>query len=193
VKRKFPPAPRFTRLLGAGLLAAGLCAATGCGTTRPARFFLLSAEPATPAPARPGPAWTVHAVRLPRYLDRSQMVLRQNPHEVVLDEFNRWAEPLDAGIARVLQAAQPPESEADWQVDVEVILFDVDAGGTARLDARWSARPAGRGERQSGEAHLSRKGPGSTPEHQAASLSALLLEFGHSITETLQKGAASSP
>jgi uncharacterized lipoprotein YmbA len=39
---------------------------------------------------------------LPSYLRKSQLMIQLSEHEVQFDEFHRWAEPLEEGLARVI-------------------------------------------------------------------------------------------
>ena len=54
---------------------------------------------------------------LPSYLRKSQLMIHLSEHEVQFDEFHRWAEPLEEGLARmilpplrnvILKTYQPP-------------------------------------------------------------------------------------
>ena len=170
-----------------GLILALAATLAGCGTTEPSRFFQLSAKTtAPPEPKSGGPAWAVREVKLPRYLDRSQMIVRKSAHEIELDEYNRWAEPLDAGMARVLQASKTADATEAWRVDIEVLVFDVDEAGEAVLEAAWSARPPRTGPAAAGSFRGTRKAAGKEPEAGVAALSALVAELGDSITEALR-------
>ena len=79
---------------------------TGGAVFRPAlaRRGAGTARGAGGKPRRPLPRGLVGVlpVFLPGYLDRPQVVTWTGPGELRIDEFLRWAEPLDAGVARVL-------------------------------------------------------------------------------------------
>jgi uncharacterized lipoprotein YmbA len=169
-------------------LAAGLFAA-GCGTTKPARFFQLNPDPplARSEPVPGTPPWTLRNVRLPRYLDRSQMILRLSAHAISLDEYNRWAEPLDAGVTRLLRPFNGAVGAEPWLVDLELVLFDVDASGNAILEASWQARPPRSGPPAAGSFARTRKAAGPDPGEQAAALSELILELGAEIGKGLRQ------
>lgn len=124
-----------------GLAAIGLLA--GCASSPPNRYFTLSAEPADPAaPARTAD-WRLAGVRLPGVSDRPQLVVRTGPQSVRILEFDRWAEPLDDLVPRVLaqdlalrqgvQAANGPAVRLFVVVDE----FMSDDSGSARLTGRW--------------------------------------------------------
>jgi uncharacterized lipoprotein YmbA len=97
-------------------------------------------------------AIAVGPVDFPDYLNRPQMVIRQNQNELELEEFHRWAGPLKEDFSSVLaenlsillssdRIAVFPWSRfvpTDYQVAVRVIRFDGKPGGNASLVARWS-------------------------------------------------------
>ena len=144
------------------LVLAGLGpGAPGCVSlkrTPEARFFVLRslAEPPAEPPAdASGPLVAVLPVRLPGYIDRPQLVTWTAPGELRIDEFLRWAEPLDAGITRTVAEnldALLPESHvlrSPWtataqprcRVWLQLDLFGPQAGGEVRLEGRWAVLP----------------------------------------------------
>jgi uncharacterized protein len=142
------------RLVTLAALAAGLALAS-CADSQPTRYYTLAALPAAPDAALPATpsALTVGVgpVTLPPYLDRPQLVTRDGSNRVVLADIDSWAEPLDGLFSRVLAEnlaillrtddvlllPQRRLIPLDYQVEVDVTRFDVDAGGNANLDARW--------------------------------------------------------
>ena len=81
---------------------------SGCSFLKPANDqahnYLLTAVPSPEPSAKVSPPCIVRVlpVEVPNYLQTSDMVIRTGTNEVVFTKFNRWAEPLDAGIRRVL-------------------------------------------------------------------------------------------
>jgi uncharacterized lipoprotein YmbA len=136
--------------LVASLLGLGACAST------PSRFYILNTLPASetvPATAaEQGPVIGVGPITLPKYLERPQLVTRVGRNQLALGEFDRWAEPLQDNISRVLAEnlarliptdqvllqAWPRSAPLDYQVTVEVRQFDSWWGGESTLLARWS-------------------------------------------------------
>lgn len=135
-------------------LAAMLVA--GCGTTTPPRFYTLSATIGDESAITPAAdiSVAVGPVRLPEVVDRPQMVLQAGANRVTLDEFNRWASPLQSNVARVVvedlirllgtprvtlypQVATP---NPDYRVEIEVLRFESAPGQGATLDALWTVR-----------------------------------------------------
>jgi uncharacterized lipoprotein YmbA len=102
---------------------------------------------AAPAPGRIG----IGPVRLPAYLERAQIVTRAGDHTLAINDFHRWAGPLDEEILRVLVAsvrAALPGAEVlsyPWdrrrepahRVRLTVQRFDGQAGGRVHLMGSW--------------------------------------------------------
>jgi uncharacterized lipoprotein YmbA len=107
----------------------------GCGSSPPVHYYALESID----------------IRMPEYLNRSQMVMRGSGAEIIVDDFNRWAEPLDDSIHRVLASnldvllesvvvvAYP--SSAVLDIDYRLIgrfdRFNADKDGLVVLDAQW--------------------------------------------------------
>lgn len=140
---------------GLVLLAAlaGLACTPLGGPTPPSRFYLL--RPLEGPPERTdGPQLGIGPVRLASYLDRPQMVTRRGENALDLAEFDRWAEPLDESITRVLLADLAAVLGTDriqrhpWrgprtvevQLDLDVQRFDGPAEGPVELVASWRLR-----------------------------------------------------
>ena len=95
----------------------------------------------------------VGPVIMPGYLDRTQIVTRPGTDQVEISMFNRWAEPLEDGISRILaeeiSLRVPTERVVmfpwrgvvarviQYQVVVAVVRFDGRPGGDVTLDTRW--------------------------------------------------------
>ena len=142
------------RRIGLVGLAAILVWLGGClgGTSAsPTYYTLTPVEAPAPAPAPAGLALGVGPVTLPAYLDRPQLVTRTGQDTLNLAEFDRWAEPLKAGVPRVLgdnlaallgtsRVSLFPWGKAQtvrYQVAVDLTRFEGVVGGTVVLGARW--------------------------------------------------------
>ena len=142
------------RRIGLVGLAATLVWLGGClgGTSASPTFYTLtSVEVPAPAQAQTGLALGVGPVTLPAYLDHPQLVTRTGQDALNLAEFDRWAEPLKAGVPRVLGdnlAALLGTSRVSlfpwmksqavrYQIAVDLTRFEGVAGGTVVLGARW--------------------------------------------------------
>ncbi|MFA7383233.1 MAG: PqiC family protein [Desulfurivibrionaceae bacterium] len=133
----------------------------GCARTAPASYYQLSPMEV----ARNTPVNTeadtmvlgIGPVRLPDYLDRPQLVTRSAPNRLQLADRHRWAEPLGQnisrvvgenlaallGIDRILFYPWPVSRGADYQLVVEVLHFENESDGAARLVALWSVKGKG--------------------------------------------------
>jgi uncharacterized lipoprotein YmbA len=127
---------------------------TACSSSPPVRYFALSS---TVADGRQHSdddvVLGVGPMRMAEYLNRSQIVTRGAGAEINVDEFSRWAEPLEVAFHRVLSTdidntmdgvtvlAFPWESAVRRQVDYrllgDVIRFDADRSGRVVLATQW--------------------------------------------------------
>jgi uncharacterized lipoprotein YmbA len=137
--------------------------AVGCGSTPASRFYTLSAG-AAPIATPSSLSVAVGPVSIPAVVDRPQIVVSTGPNQVRLEEFNRWASPLQNGIARVVAenlvamlgtprvtlSSQVLSAEADYRAAIEVQSFESVPGEAAVLDAVWTVRRAKDGEAQTG-------------------------------------------
>jgi hypothetical protein len=147
------------RLTGIALLCILAALWTGCASTPQSHFYTLSPvlKPAAPAAATAANySISVGPVTIPAAVDRPQIVVRLGPNQVDIDEFNRWASPLQDDIARVVAEnlvlmlgtpdvtvfPQTTAAGASYRVVISVLRFDSVPGGAATLDAVWTARGA---------------------------------------------------
>lgn len=132
-------------------LASWVALAAGCGSSPPTRLHLLSAPPGAPASAPLGATVGVGPVTVPEYLDRLQLVAREDAGSLVVSDTQRWAEPLREGLARVLAESLAaslagervarfpwPRAQApELRVPVEVLRFEPGPDAAVHLEARW--------------------------------------------------------
>jgi len=151
------------RALPAPLALLTLVALAGCVLkhTPEARFFALRPVAETPNGSvadATGAAGVVGVlpVFLPGALERPQFVTWSGPGEVRIDEFLRWAEPLDAGVLRVLaedlgtllpshrviKAPWPGSTPLRCRVRAEIVRFGPQPGGEVFLSSRFVLLPA---------------------------------------------------
>jgi hypothetical protein len=94
-------------------------------------------------------------------VDRPQIVVNTSANQVDVDEFNRWASPLQNDISRVVaenlgvllgapQVTQSLGVESDFRVAIEVQRFESMPGESAILDAAWMVRRAKDGRIETG-------------------------------------------
>ena len=191
----------LTVVLGVcGLLVAG------CGSSPPTKFYQLSslsgsAEQKGEFIDQPRLMIGIGPLEIPPYVDRSQLVMRSNQNELELAEFDRWAEPLQTNITRVivdnLTQSLPSDRVAvfswdgllslDYQVRVEVTKFDLDKTGEVSLTARWTV--VGEDGKKILAFHTSRfnRTAGTTdPAGMVSAMSQNLVAFSQEIATALQ-------
>jgi uncharacterized protein len=147
-------------LAGIAFLSIFTAVAGGCGSTPASRFYTLSAG-AAPAATPSNLSVSVGPVSVPAVVDRPQIVVTAGPNQVRLEEFNRWASPLQNGIGRVVaenlvailgtpRVTLSPSADADYRAAIEVQSFESAPGDAAVLDALWTVRRAKDGRAQTG-------------------------------------------
>ena len=136
---------------------ASVCAlavlTTSCASTPASRFYTLSAT-GGPAATSSKLSVAVGPVTVPAVVDRPQIVVDIGPNQVRLEEFDRWAAPLQNNIARVVAdnlvlmlgtprvtlAAQGLSADADYRAAIDVQSFNSAPGEAAIVDAVWTVR-----------------------------------------------------
>jgi uncharacterized lipoprotein YmbA len=129
----------------------------GCGgSPTPVEFYTLNSlsgmtQQANPADADQNIAIGIGPVNIPKILDRPQIVTRTGPNKIKVDEFHRWAGPLQAGVAQVLAEnislllATDQVVVYPWEVDfkphyriaLDIRYFEGQLGENVVLDVVW--------------------------------------------------------
>lgn len=121
----------------------------------PVRYYLLSP---LPGGAEVAEAVRVEPVMLPPYLRRPQIVTRRQGSEIGRAEFDRWGEPLEESIRRVvaenLALLDVPGGEGGWRVRLEIVRFEGGPNGEVELQARWSVVVGGDSSRPAYQASV---------------------------------------
>jgi len=140
-----------------------LLLAIGCSSAPPSRFYTLTGATA-PAASPSNVSVAVGPVSVPADVDRPQIVVSAGPNQVRLDEFNRWASPLQNNISRVVAEnlvmmlgtprvtlyPQTLSADADYRAAIEVQSFESTPGDAASLDAVWTVRRMKDGKTETG-------------------------------------------
>jgi uncharacterized protein len=125
-----------------------------CASSPAPRYFRLTAlaEPAeTVTSGASTRAVIIGPFQLAEYLDRPQIVTRDEANGVTVADFERWAEPLDAnfqavvtanvgrllGSDRVLEHPAQTILKSERRVTGRISRLDVDAEGLAVLEVQW--------------------------------------------------------
>jgi len=136
--------------------------AAGCASS-PAHFYTLSATAAAGAAASKISV-AVGPVTIPPAVDRPQIVVSTSANQVTLDDFNRWASPLQdnlgsvvaenlvalLGTPRVTLFPQTLGADVDYRVQIEIRNFESAPGKSAALDAVWTVRRTKDGKTETG-------------------------------------------
>ena len=175
----------------------------GCGVTRPSKFYVLTPVEGSGSAGMntPGPAIGLGPVTFPAYLDRPEIAHRSGDNQLHFAGTHRWAEPLDAGVSRVVAVNLavlmsttkvqifPWRRDAipEWAVRINVIQFAAQ-DKEAMLVAEWAISKPGQGESSArGINRLTTVLKGGEPEHVAGAYSELLLEFSEIIAAGLRE------
>ncbi len=148
----------------AGVLNSGIAAILlvsslllcGCASKAPNYYVLHSLQNEAPdvkvTRAENDLTIGVGPVKIPEYLDRPEMATRSTPYSLQFAEFDKWAEPLEKDLARVLAENLSILLSTDrvvvfpwagsmhvlYQVTVDVEQMEYTPDGKALLVAGWS-------------------------------------------------------
>lgn len=182
------------------VFATTICA---CGSSPPVRYFsLVPIDAAYERDPHDAPIVVIGPLRYPDYLKRSQMVTRGSGAEMVVHDFNRWAEPLDQAFERTVAGnvdtlvsnaiviAYPTNPAIDFERRLigRVDRFDTDGSGLAVLEVQWGVVDSERNtlvasRRSRYEARAARPGD---PGDIAVAMSKAVNEFSRDIAAELE-------
>ena len=136
--------------------------AAGCASA-PSKLYTLNATAKSDGAAAASYSVVVGPVSVPAEVDRPQFTIQVAPNQVAVDEFNRWAAPLNENIARVVaedlsallgtpRVSTLPQAHfsPDFSVIIEVQQFESIPGKSAEISAVWTVRKTSGGSAQSG-------------------------------------------
>jgi hypothetical protein len=126
----------------------------GCGSSPPVHYYGLDTIDIGYTQDREGsPVLALGPLRMPEYLNRSQMVTRGSGAEMIVDDGSRWAEPLDDAIHRILASnldrllgsvivvAYPSSAllQVDYRLAGRIDRFSSGRNGLIVLEVQWGA------------------------------------------------------
>jgi len=181
----------------------------GCGSLSPrpdpSRFFTLSSlQDSKQASNKTGTAELISVgigpIKFPGYLDRQEIVTRSAENRFVVSENDRWAEPLDENFARVLsqnlavllpagrviQYPWPNSKKPNYQVEIEVLRFEVNSAHDAQLWARWEVGDDSRTPITMKESRLMRQAKDQTTDAAVAALSEAGADLSREIADAIR-------
>ncbi len=185
---------------------AGACALAaipaGCASP-PSHFYTLnpivSPVAATDASAS-GLIVIVGPVSVPAAVDMPQIVVRTGANQISVDEFNRWASPLQSnilhvvadnlvamlGTPRVMLYQQAQNTEGDYRVSIDVQTFESAPGDAATLSALWVVRGVKDGKTRIGRTAVRETALGKSYQALAAAHSRALGRLSEDIANAIR-------
>jgi len=115
-----------------------------CTTSPDNRYYTLSPSPGAEQTIHRN--WELSAVTIPELLNRPQIILKSGANRITIQEYDRWAEPLDAMITRILndnltaRIGLHSEASEDYRISVTIDELDADNDRNVFLNALWTVR-----------------------------------------------------
>jgi uncharacterized lipoprotein YmbA len=190
------------------------CIATAClgallliGCAAPPSHFYTLGHAAPPGTAVENFSIVVGPVSIPAMVDLPQIVVNVGPNQVTVDEFNRWASPLQDNISRVIAEnlvailgtprvwlfQQALNVDADYRVAIEIQRFESAPGDAATINAVWIVRRSKDGKTETGRTTVREPTQAAGYEALAAAHSRALARMSQDIADsirTLARGAS---
>ncbi len=192
-------ARRIAHLLAIGLFAA----AAGCTSAQPHYYTLDSTASPSGAPAT-RVAVAVGPVSVPASVDQPQIVVQAAPNRVDVEEFDRWASPLNESIARALAGDLSSELgtpdvtagplanfKPDYRVTLDVQRFESIPGQAALVEAVWVVHRTAGGQTRSGRTIAREPVQGDGFDALAAAHSRALTKVSADIAAAIRSDAGS--
>jgi uncharacterized protein len=174
----------------------------GCASP-PSHFYTLSHSTTTTAKtddALPDISVIVGPVSIPAIVDTPQIVVTTTPNQVSLNEFNRWASPLQNNISRVVVddiasmlgtsrvslVKQSMNADPDFRVAIDVQSFESVPGDSATLNATWIVRRTKDGKTQAGRTAVREPSTGMGYDALVAAHSRALARLSQDIADRIR-------
>jgi uncharacterized protein len=188
------------------ILALFIAAAVAGCASAPSRFYTLNSTVAPDGSVTNSCAIVIDPVSIPADVDHPQFTVQVAPNRVTLDEFNRWAAPLNENIARVIAenlevqlgtprvaAAQIASFKPDYRVAISIQKFESVPGKSAQLEALWVVRKVSGGETYSGRTVADEPVTDNTFDSLAAAHSRALARVSSDIAAVIRVSAEGKP
>ena len=192
---------RTLRLISITIVVA-VC---GCSTT-PARFYTLDSTAIPNGAPAAHTVVMVGPVSVPASVDQPDFVVQVASNRVELDEFNRWAAPLNDSIARAVagnlvvllgtpDVATSPMANfiPTYSVTINVQRFESTRNQGALLDAVWAVHQTAGGALRTGRTIAQEAAQGDSYDALAAAHSRALARMSGDIAAAIRAEARKSP
>jgi uncharacterized lipoprotein YmbA len=194
---------QITRLF---LITCAAAAAAGCASSS-SRFYTLNSTATGSGTTAASYGVAVGPVAIPALVDRPQFMVQVATNRVQIDEFNRWAEPLNDNIARVIagdlaallgtpQVATAPLANFNpaYRVSIDIQRFESVRGKSVVVEAVWVVhRTATGGATCSGRTIASEPVSGDSFDALAAAHSRALAKVSADIAAVIRTEAEAKP
>jgi uncharacterized lipoprotein YmbA len=152
--------PQCIRSAAALTACVAICLA-GCFSAPASHTYLLRPASEIPPVATANPALPVLAfqpVRVPDYLDTTDLVLRDGDHRIKASRSGHWGERLSSGVSEFLEGDLARRLPGEWlivardggdaprKLSIHIERFDVWPDGHCVLVASWTLRDPSRGK-----------------------------------------------
>ncbi|HXJ37615.1 MAG TPA: PqiC family protein [Candidatus Eisenbacteria bacterium] len=184
--------------IGQLLSIAMLAVTVGCSSPH-SRFYTLAATATPDAGRDAGYTVAVGPISIPAYADRPELVVQVAPHQVKVEEYDRWAAPLEDDIARVVAgdlqallgtprvAVGPMVSFVPaYRVTIDVQRFESTPGDSAVVEAVWVVEKRGTSDTLSGRTIAHEAVDGKTYGALAAAHSRAVETMSRDIAEAIR-------
>jgi len=184
-------------------ICAVAAVAAACSSTPASHFYTLSpgeTPAAVPASKTASFSVVVGPVSIPALVDMPQIVVSAGPNQVTIDEYNRWASPLQNNIERVVAEnlvsmlgtprvsvfQQSLNDAADYRVAIEVQSFESAPGVASTLNAVWIVRRTRDGRQEMGRTTVREVVVDKGYDALAAAHSRALAQMSREIADTIR-------
>ena len=190
------------RIVSGAALGVVMVIVAACASSPPSHFYTLAPTASASAPASVASKLSVAVgpVSIPAVVDLPQIVVTTGPNQVSIDEFNRWASPLQNNISRtvaenlvlllgtprVSQFQQSLNADSDFRVAIEVQTFESAPGDAATLNAVWLVRRARDGKSETGRTSVREPASDKGYDALAAAHSRALARMSQDIADAIR-------
>ncbi len=170
----------------------------GCsigGATRPSQFFVLDSVSITTYDKLSDLMLGVGPIIIPGYIDRPQIVSKSDSAELHYAEYERWAEPMDEMLTRIITqnitkltqsnniVSHPWSSNANitHQLSAKIVKFENDMHGDALLIVQWQLLDKNSGNSNSTYSEYKVPAAGSKYSERISALNLALDQFANDV------------
>lgn len=179
--------------------------AAGCASPS-ARFYTLNSTTKSDGTPAALYAVVVGPVSVPALVDRPQFTVQVAPNRVVIDEFNRWAAPLNQNIAGVVagdlavllgtpRVTTMPLANSDpaYRVTIDIQRFESVQNESVLIEAVWAVRKSAGGATRSGRTLASERVSGDSFDLLVGAHSRALGKVSGDIAAAIRAAADEKP